>query len=139
MKRGHAGPLRMDTYCTLETNFSTCNLKKTQLSPHKHRPIDYGATQQLVQPTDTSKPINDKGINRVQGIVGDLLYVGREFNNKVLMALSAIGAQQAAATEDTAAAIEKLLYYVATYPNDGILFRKSDMILAAHADAGFFE
>ena len=23
------------------------------------------------------------------------------------------------------------------YPNDGILFRKSDMILAAHADAGF--
>ena len=24
-----------------------------------------------------------------------------------------------------------------TYPNDGILFRKSDMILAAHADARF--
>ena len=24
-----------------------------------------------------------------------------------------------------------------TYPNDGILLRKSDMILAAHADAGF--
>ena len=27
--------------------------------------------------------------------------------------------------------------YVATYTNDGILFRKSDMILAAHADSGF--
>ena len=53
------------------------------------------------------------------------------------MALSEIGAQQAAATEDTAEAIEQLLDYVATYPNDGILFRKSDMILAAHADAGF--
>ena len=26
---------------------------------------------------------------------------------------------------------------MATYPNDGILFRKSDMILAAHADEGF--
>ena len=26
---------------------------------------------------------------------------------------------------------------MATYPNDGILFRKSDMILAAHADVGF--
>ena len=26
---------------------------------------------------------------------------------------------------------------MAIYPNDGILFRKSDMILAAHADAGF--
>ena len=44
---------------------------------------------------------------------------------------------RAASTEYTAAAIEQILDYVATYPNDGILFRKSDMILAAHADAGF--
>ena len=28
---------------------------------------------------------------------------------------------------------------MATYPNDGIIFRKSDMILAAHADAGFLK
>ena len=60
-----------------------------------------------------------------------------EVNNKLLVALSEIRTQQAAATEDIAAAIEQLLYYVATYPNDGILIRKSDMILAAHADAGF--
>ena len=53
------------------------------------------------------------------------------------MALSAIGAQKAAATEDTAAAIEKLLDYVATYPNDVILLIKSDIILAAHADSGY--
>ena len=78
-----------------------------------------------------------KGIKRIQGIVGDLIYVGRAVNNKLLVALSAIAAQQAAATEDTAAAIEQLLDYVATYPNDGIIFRKSDKILAAHADAGF--
>ena len=63
--------------------------------------------------------------------------MGREVNNKLIVALSAIGAQQAAETEDTAASVEKLLDYVATYPNDGILFRKSDMILAVHADAGF--
>ena len=63
--------------------------------------------------------------------------MGRAVNNKLLVVLSSIGAQQAAATEDTAAAIEQLLDYVATYPNDGILFRKSDMILAAHLDAGF--
>ena len=64
------------------------------------------------------------------------VYVGRAVNNKILVALSAIGALQASATEDTAAAIEQLLDYVATYPSDVILFRKSDMILAAHADAG---
>ena len=64
------------------------------------------------------------------------MYMGRAVNNKLLVALRAIGAKQEAAIEDTAAAIEQLLDYVATYPNDGILFRKGDMILAAHADAG---
>ena len=51
-----------------------------------------------MQPTDTIPPLNDKGIKRVQGILGDLLYVGKAVNNKLLVALSAIGAQQAAAT-----------------------------------------
>ena len=83
-----------------------------------------GATQQLVQPTDTSPPLNEKGIKRIQGIVGALLYVGGAVNNKLLVALSAIGSQQASATEYTSAEIEQLLDYVATYPNDGILFRK---------------
>ena len=66
-----------------------------------------------------------------------LLYVGRAVNNKLLVALNEIGAKQVAETEEIAVAIEKILDYVATYPNDGILFRNSDMILAAHADAGF--
>ena len=69
--------------------------------------------------------------------MGVLLYVGSAVNNKLLVVLSAIGAQQAAATEYTASAIYQPLEYVATYPNDGILFRKSDMILARHADAEF--
>ena len=66
-------------------------------------------------------------------------YVVRAVNNKLLVALSTTSAQQAAATEDTAAAIQQLLDYVTTYPNDGILFRKSDMILVAHADAEFLK
>ena len=90
-----------------------------------------------MQPTDNIPPLNDKGIKRVQGIVGDLLYLWRSVNNKLLVALSAIGAQQAAATKETAAEIEQLMDYVATYPDYGILFRKGDMILAAHADSGF--
>ena len=42
--------------------------------------------------------MNEQGIKRIQGIVGVLLYVGRSVNNKLLVVLSAIGAQQAAAT-----------------------------------------
>ena len=72
--------------------------KKKQYSPHKHRPINYGATQQLVQPTDSSPSLNEKGIKINQGIVGALLYVGVAVNNKLLVALSEIGSQQAAAT-----------------------------------------
>ena len=69
--------------------------------------------------------------------MGALIYVGIVVNNKLLLALSAIGAQKSASTEETTNAIEKLLDYVDTYPDDGILFRKIDMILKSHADAGF--
>ena len=121
----------------LRNKYGHLTPKKPQYSPQKNQPINYGATQQIAQPTDTIPPLNDKGIKRVQGIVGALLYIGRSVNNKLLAALSAISAQQAAATEEPGDAIEQLLDYVATYPDDGILFQKSDMILAAHADAGF--
>ena len=63
--------------------------------------------------------------------------MGRAVNNKLLVALSAIGAQKSGATEETAYAIEQLLDYVATYSDNVILFRKGDIILAAHAYAGF--
>ena len=56
--------------------------------------------------------------------MGALLYMGRAFNNKILVDLGVICAQQAAATEETAAAIEQILNYLATYPDDGIIFKK---------------
>ena len=119
----------MDGYILdLRKKYQHMNPKKLQYSPHKHRPINHGATQQPVQPTDRSPLLNEKGTKRIQGIVEALIYVGRAVNKKLLVALSAIGDQQAAATENTSAAIKQLLDYVATYPNDGILFRKSYMI-----------
>ncbi len=33
--------------------------------------------------------------------------------------------------------IETLLNYVITYPNDGIVYRASDMVLCTHADVGY--
>ena len=87
----------MDGYILdLRNKFQHMHPKKTQLSAHKHPPINYGATQKLVQPTDASQTPNEKGIKRIQGIVGALIYVGRAVNNTLLVALSAIGSQQAA-------------------------------------------
>ena len=111
--------------------------RKAQLSPYKCRPIQYGSKQQMAPDDDTSPPLDAAGITRVQRIVGRLLYFARAVNNKLLVGLSAIGAQQAAATEETNEAISQLLDYVATYPNDGITYRASDMVLATHSDAGY--
>ena len=57
--------------------------------------------------TDYDSPaLDNKGVKQIQGIVGVLLYVGRAVNNKLVDALSDIGAHQAKTTEGTASAIE---------------------------------
>ena len=65
------------------------------------------------------------------------MYYAWAVHNRILVGLSAIGAKQASATEQTVAAIDQTLDHIATYPNDGITYRASDTILAAHSDAGF--
>ena len=89
----------MDGYILeLRNKSGNLTLKKPQYSPHKHQPLYYGATKQIMQPTDNIPALNGKGIKRVQGIVGGLLYVGGSVKNKLLVALSAIGSHQLAAT-----------------------------------------
>ena len=110
---------------------------KKQLSPYQDHEIVYGAKQQLAPNNNTSPRLNEAGIKRVQRIVRALLYYAWVVNNKLLVALSAIGSQQAAATANTATVIHQLLHYVATYPADSIIFHASGMALAAHDDAVF--
>jgi hypothetical protein len=110
---------------------------KPQLAPHKHRKITYGAKEQHTHVASPSPKLDPKGVKRVQEIVGALLFYGRAVDNKLLVAINAIGIQQATATEATNEAVATLLDYLATYPNDGTLYRASDMVLAAHSNAGF--
>ena len=91
----------------------------------------------LVEEEDTSPKINNEGIKLVHYIVGALLYYYRAVQNRLLVVLSAIGSQQASATEQTAVAIDQILDHVTTYPNDDITYQASDMILEAQSDAGF--
>ena len=86
---------------------------------------------------NTSPPLYEAGIKRIQAIVGAFLFYGRAVDNKLLVTLNSIGTQQVAATEATNEAVNQMLDYLATYPNDGIVYRSSNMILAAHSDAGF--
>ena len=112
--------------------------KKPQHSPHKHQQIVYGADAQLqTVEVDTSPPLDAAGIKQVQAIVRCLLYYARACDNKLLCTLSTISAQQASATQNTLVAVTHLLDHVATYPSDGITFKASNMILAAHSDASY--
>jgi hypothetical protein len=76
-------------------------------------------------------------LKRVQNIVRSILYYARAVDNKLLVALYAISAQQAKAMLHTEKLVKMLLNYIATYPNHGIVYRASDMVLCAHADAGY--
>ena len=58
-------------------------------------------------------------------------------DNKLLVGLSAIGSQQAAATQRTNEAINQILDYYATYPIYGIVYLSSAMVLCAHSGAMF--
>ena len=110
---------------------------KSQLLPYKHTPIFMG-TARNSPPTLIRAP---RSIQRVSSVckknVGALLYYSRAVDKQIMVSLSAIGSQQAAATVDTAMDVEQLLNYIATYPHYGITYRASDMILAAHSYASY--
>ena len=82
---------------------------KPQLSPHRCKEVKYGSKTQLSPEEDTSMLLDKAGIRRVQMIVGALLWIGQAVNDKLLVALIAIGSQQLTATEDTNKVIHQLL------------------------------
>lgn len=130
--------ISMDGYIkNLLIKFKHPRPTKPCLSPYKCAPITYGAKIQLAPATGASQLLDDDRKHRIQEIVGSLLYYARAVDNKLLVALSAIASCQAKPTIATEIAVNHLLDYVATYPNDGIVYRASNMILCAHADAGF--
>jgi hypothetical protein len=130
--------ISMDGYIeNLLIKFKHPRPTKPHLSPYKCAPIASGAKTQLTPEADDSELLNEDHKQRIQEIIGSLLYYARAVDNKLLIALSEIAARQAKATVATKIAVNLLLNYVATYPNDGIMYRASNMILCAHADAGF--
>ena len=84
-----------------------------------------------------STSLDDKSIKRVQYIVGALLFYGRAVDKKLSVAINTIGTQHSASTESTNEAINHLLDYCATYPNDGIVYRSIKIVPAAHSDYVF--
>jgi hypothetical protein len=111
--------------------------KKPQLLPFTTMPIAYGQKTKYMPDKDTSAPLSLECIKRIQKIIGSLLYYAQAVDYKLLAVLNAISAQQAKTTVHTKQLVETLLNYVATYPNNGIVYKARDIVLCAHADAGY--
>ena len=126
----------MDDYiANLRIKWNNPDPKKRQLSPYKHTPIIYGDNIQYATKSPFSPSLHDKGIFRVQYIVSALLYYAHAVDNKLLVGINKLGQQQASVTKDTDADLLQLLDYVATYPNNGTIFRASGMVIVGHSDA----
>jgi hypothetical protein len=121
---------------TLLLKFKHPHPAKPQLSPYKCLPITC-AKSHITPDPDSLELLNASRKRCVQEIMESLLYHAQAVDNKLLVALSAVAAHQAKATVATEQLVDLLLDYVATYPNDGIVYRAGDMILCAHVDAGF--
>ena len=115
--------ITMDDYITnLQVKYDHPDPRKPQQSPYKHAPIIYVAKLKYVAKDDDSPSLDDDGILCVQSIFGALLLYSLANNNKLLVALSELGKQEAAATQATNDAIMQLLEYVANYLSGGITF-----------------
>jgi hypothetical protein len=110
---------------------------KPQLSFYTFLPISYGTKTQFSPGEDISALLDDACKHCIKEIIRSLLYYAHAVDNKLLVALSAIAAKQSKATVTTEQAVHLLLDHVTTYPNDGNIYHASDMILCAHASAGF--
>ena len=65
------------------------------------------------------------------------MWYARVVDNKPLVALRTIALKTHSPTIFTLKEFHHLPDYVATYPDDGMLFRSSNMQLSAHSDAGY--
>jgi hypothetical protein len=106
-----------------------------QQTPALYTPVQYGtkgAQQVTVDPTPAATDIAKQ---QLQSIVGSLLYYARAVDPSLMTAVCALSAQQSNPTEAATAAADRLLGYVAAYPDNQLVYRSSDMQLKFASDA----
>jgi hypothetical protein len=73
----------------------------------------------------------------VQEVTGVFLFYARAVDSTMMVALSAIAAEQGAPTENTLRKVNQFLDYAATHPDAVVTYKASDMVLAIHSDASY--
>ena len=111
--------------------------RQPQDCPYEPNPIKYGKNSDNLYPEEESPFLGKANTKYIQQVVGSFLYYARAIDMTILMALSAIAAEQAKPTEKTMHRVRHLLDYMHSNPNAIIQFRASDIILNIHSDASY--
>ena len=106
-------------------------------TPHQYNKPIYGQTTQYAPPIDESPPLSPTRKQRIQAVVGSLLYYARAIDSSLLPALNEISATQTNPTEATEIKLNHLLSFVKTHKNTKVRFHASDMCLHVDSDAAY--
>lgn len=96
----------------------------------------YGAHTQLTS-IDTSPALPPEGRLAIQRTLGIFNWYLRVTDPSFKCRLSQLGAEQAHATEQTAAAVDHVLNYLHAFPNANLVYYASDMALQVESDASY--
>ncbi len=110
---------------------------RMQACPYSPEPKKFGADAQTPLVVDSSPLLNEKGLKRVQKIVGSILYYLRAVDMTVLMALSTIAVEQTKATAKTMGRCIQLLNYLASNSEAKVRYYASDMVMNIYSDASY--
>ncbi len=111
--------------------------RRMQTCPYSPEPKTFWADTQTLLAVDSSPLLDEKGLKRVQKIVGSILYFARAVDMTVLMALSAIAVEQTKAIAKTMGRCIQLLDYLASNSEAKVRYYASDMIMNIHSDASY--
>ena len=111
--------------------------KRIQYAPFPWVKPNFGATIQYPTSPDMSPGVEKSQITRIQQILGTLLYYSRMVDPTMLVAISSLASQQSKATTLTLKNLNQLLDYCVSFPVSTLRYKRSDMILKIHSDAGY--
>jgi hypothetical protein len=106
-------------------------------APHTWNPPIYGTKTQFVDDKTTSPALSDNDVNKLQQLMGTLLYYASAVDPTLITPINVLASEQSNATEVTADKVIKLLNYCNTHPETKIRYHASDMILHTHSDASY--
>jgi hypothetical protein len=110
---------------------------RLQRCPYSPKPKKIGSEAQAPLPPDESPKLDEKGIKRIQQIVGSILYYARAVDMTCLAALVTIAINKKKATKKTMDRSIQLLDYLASNQDAKVRFHVSNMVMNIHSDASY--